>query len=59
MLQNVQPLEILILVLIVVVLFSARRLPDLLRSIGSSRQEFRKGLEDGADANTSEPPSDR
>ena len=35
MLQNVQPLEILILVLIVVVLFSARRLPDLLRSIGS------------------------
>ena len=60
MLQNIQPLEILILVLVVVVLFTARRFPELMRSIGVSKREFRKGLEHGAESNQSDStPDDR
>ena len=49
MLQNIQPMEILLVVLVIVLFFAARKLPDLARSIGRSRKEFRKGLEEGAD----------
>ncbi len=39
--------ELLIILLIVVVLFGASRLPKLARSIGTSARELRKGLEEG------------
>ena len=41
--------ELLIIVAVVVLLFGARKLPDLARSMGASAKEFRKGLEEGAD----------
>ncbi len=41
------------ILLIVVVLFGAAKLPKLARSLGASASEFRKGLEDGAEQ---EPP---
>lgn len=37
----------MIILVIVLVLFGATRLPALARSIGQSAKEFRKGLEDG------------
>ncbi len=37
------------ILLIVVVLFGAAKLPKLARSLGASASEFRKGLEDGAE----------
>ena len=40
--------EIIIIVVVLVVLFGARKLPELARSIGQSAKEFRKGLEEGA-----------
>lgn len=40
--------EWLIVLLIVLLIFGARKLPDLARSLGSSAKEFRKGLEEGA-----------
>ena len=40
--------ELLIIVAVVVLLFGARKLPDLARSMGASAKEFRKGLEEGA-----------
>ena len=40
--------EILLIVAVVVLLFGARKLPDLARSMGASAKEFRKGLEEGA-----------
>ena len=40
--------ELLIILLIVLLIFGARKLPDLARSLGSSAREFRKGIEDGS-----------
>lgn len=40
--------ELLIILLIVLLVFGARKLPDLARSLGSSAKEFRKGIEDGS-----------
>jgi sec-independent protein translocase protein TatA len=40
--------ELLIILLIVLLIFGARKLPDLARSLGSSAKEFRKGIEEGA-----------
>jgi len=48
-LQNIQPMEILLVVLVIVLFFTARKLPDLARSIGASRKEFRKGRDEGAE----------
>jgi sec-independent protein translocase protein TatA len=42
--------ELLLILVIVLILFGARRLPDLARSLGSSVKEFKKGaneLKDG------------
>ena len=56
-LGNINHGEILLIVLVVVLLFGAKKLPELARSIGQSMKEFRKGREDAekepADAKTS------
>lgn len=48
MLKNIQGWELIVVLLIIVLLFGARKLPDLARSIGASAKEFRKGLDEGA-----------
>ena len=40
--------EWLIILVVVLLLFGARKLPELARSLGSSAKEFRQGLADGA-----------
>jgi sec-independent protein translocase protein TatA len=40
--------EILLILVVVLLLFGASRLPSLARSLGASAKEFRKGVEDGA-----------
>lgn len=40
--------EWLLVLLVVLLIFGARKLPELARSLGSSAKEFRKGLEDGS-----------
>src|SRR5438132_11809627 len=39
--------ELLIILVIVLVLFGANRLPELARSLGSSMKEFKKGVNEG------------
>jgi sec-independent protein translocase protein TatA len=39
--------EWLLIVLSILLLFGARRLPDLARSLGKSINEFKKGMEEG------------
>jgi sec-independent protein translocase protein TatA len=54
--------ELLIVLLIVLLIFGARKLPDLARSLGASAKEFRKGVsegsEDAAEAEASEAPAE-
>ncbi|MBD3223736.1 MAG: twin-arginine translocase TatA/TatE family subunit [Caldithrix sp.] len=38
--------EILIIFLIIMVLFGAKRIPELARSLGSSVKSFKKGIEE-------------
>lgn len=54
MLKNFQGWEIIVVLVIILLLFGARKLPDLARSIGASAKEFRKGLDDGVDENSDE-----
>lgn len=39
--------EILIIVLILVLLFGASKVPELARSLGKAKSEFKRGLEEG------------
>jgi sec-independent protein translocase protein TatA len=41
--------ELLIILAVVLLLFGARKLPDLARSLGASAKEFRKGIEQGGE----------
>jgi len=43
------PTEIILIVLALVVLFGAKKLPELARGLGRSTVEFRKGLKEGDD----------
>jgi sec-independent protein translocase protein TatA len=40
--------EIIIILLVVVILFGAKKLPELARSLGRSSSEFKKGMREGA-----------
>ena len=42
------PKEILLVVLLVVLLFGAKRIPEMMRSLGGGFREFKRGIE-GAD----------
>ena len=47
--MSLGPTELIIVLLIVVLLFGASRLPKLARSLGESAKEFKKGTGDPAD----------
>ena len=41
--------ELIVVLVVLILLFGAKKLPDLARSIGRSAKEFRKGIEEGID----------
>ncbi len=54
--------ELLIILGVIVLLFGAKKLPDLARSLGRSTSEFKKGVKEGSteptDASASVPAAD-
>lgn len=46
--------ELIVIVAVIILLFGARKLPELARSLGASAKEFRKGLDDGGDETVTE-----
>ncbi len=49
--------EMIIILIIVVLLFGAKKLPELATSVGSSIKELKKGMSDGASGGSK--PSDQ
>jgi sec-independent protein translocase protein TatA len=47
--------ELLIILVIVLILFGANRLPELARSLGSSLKEFKKGVNEAKVEDTQSP----
>jgi sec-independent protein translocase protein TatA len=48
--------EILIIFFILILLFGARKIPELARGMGQGIKEFRKGIKEGEEALNEEPP---
>lgn len=44
--------ELIIVLVVVLVFFGARKLPELARSLGASAKEFRKGIAEGSSEDT-------
>jgi len=44
--MNLGPVEIIIILLIIVLLFGAKKLPELARGLGRSASEFKKGMQE-------------
>ncbi|MEN8113372.1 MAG: twin-arginine translocase TatA/TatE family subunit, partial [Actinomycetota bacterium] len=52
--RNIGGPELIIVLVVVLLLFGAKKLPDLARSVGASAKEFKKGVEDGVDEETAD-----
>lgn len=48
--------EILLVVGALILIFGARRLPEIARSLGKARGEFKKGLQEGDEPRTEAQP---
>lgn len=59
MIRNFGVTEIVLILLALVLLFGARRIPELARSLGRSLSEFKKGRKEGEQGGSDEqnPPA--
>ncbi|MEN8233478.1 MAG: twin-arginine translocase TatA/TatE family subunit [Actinomycetota bacterium] len=47
--RNIGGPELLIVLVVILLLFGAKKLPGLARSVGASAREFKKGVDEGSD----------
>lgn len=52
-LGGLSPMELIIIVAVIVLLFGSSKIPQLMRGVGSGINEFKKGLKEG-----DQPPAD-
>ncbi len=50
--------EILVIVFVVLLLFGAKRIPELFRALGKSLNEFKKGMAEGETGKKPDKPSE-
>jgi len=50
-LQNVGPWQLIIVVAVIALLFGGKKIPELARSLGKAKGEFKKGLAEGEKEN--------
>lgn len=58
--QNIGLTQLLLILIVLILLFGSKKIPDLARALGRSISEFKKGREEGARGNAgdrSEPDS--
>ena len=53
--MDVGPVELLIVLAVVLLLFGSKKLPELARGMGSAAKEFRAGLHEESDATPDTP----
>jgi len=53
MFENIGFPELLIILVVILVLFGAKKIPDLAKGIGQGIKEFKKGIKDGEDEDKS------
>jgi sec-independent protein translocase protein TatA len=54
MFRNLGPVEIILIVVVILLLFGAKRIPEIARSLGKSLGEFKKGQQEGASPDSAE-----
>lgn len=59
MMRNFGMTEILLILLVLMILFGAKRIPDLARSLGRSLSEFKRGRREGAEDDLDEDADNR
>jgi sec-independent protein translocase protein TatA len=47
--RNIGWTELLLIAVIILLIFGGRRIPELMRGLGSGLKEFRKGMREGAE----------
>ena len=48
--SKIGPLEIILILVVVVLMFGGRKIPELMKGIGQGLKEFKKAKDSGADA---------
>jgi sec-independent protein translocase protein TatA len=54
MFSRIGPGEIILILAVLLLLFGAKRIPEIARSLGKSLGEFKKGQQEGASSDSSE-----
>jgi sec-independent protein translocase protein TatA len=52
---GLSPMELIIIVAVIVLLFGSSKIPQLMRGVGSGINEFKKGLKEGEQAADAKP----
>jgi sec-independent protein translocase protein TatA len=58
LLGMIGPWQIVLIVVVVLLLFGGRKIPELMRGIGKGAHEFKKGLSGDEDEENEEPKKD-
>ena len=56
-LQNIGPWQLIIVIAVIALLFGGKKIPELARSLGKAKGEFKKGLAEGEKEDSEEEPA--